>query len=257
MALTIDSRTCLACGRCALVCRRFILEKDNSGIQIHHDREVYCMHCGHCAAACPVGALTLDGSSSKDMADACLPEHADRMLLNILQSRRSCGAFSSRPVPRETILAAISDTRYAPTARNQNSISWLVVDSRETLDALRNEVLPFYRNSSDPVSRSHYENHLHGRDSILRGAPCLVLATFDQKDAWGMTDCATAATELQLILHVRGMASCWAGGLLRRPSPACLHIPEEYAIGAALMIGYPKTDIKKVPLRPERNVSFL
>ena len=72
-----------------------------------------------------------------------------------------------------------------------------------------------------------------------------------------MADCSTAVAQLQLLLHVRGLASCWAGGLLRPPAPASLCVPEGYAIGAALLVGYPAMEIRRVPFRPDRNITFL
>ncbi len=259
--LTVDQERCTGCGLCEKACRRFIFEKspENGKSTIRQDKVSLCMHCGQCLAICPAFAIRLDGMTGKDLPEDHGPSVDPEQLSALIKRRRSTGCFSPRQPERSLLLGAVADAAYTPSASNLHSVRWKIIDSPQQIEGLRQELLPYYRDGSTEKVRSHYVNAEEGRDSLLRGAPCVILAMAPVGAPWGCTDCAAAVSYLELALLARGIGSCWAGSIVQvaRSRPlASLGLPEGYALHGALMAGYPAVHWRRLPLRSPGRVLF-
>ncbi|WP_294556892.1 nitroreductase family protein [uncultured Mailhella sp.] len=261
MGIEILHDRCLSCECCVSACRRYIFRMGGKGkIEIDQNLLPLCMHCGHCTAVCPGEAIVLDGVPSASLPElpANLGLSPDALML-FLKSKRSVGAYSSREVPREVLEKALDAANYAPSARGAHPVRWVVITEPANRERLLQEMLPYYEHAEDVTSRSHYENYLKGVDSLLRYAPCIVLACAPEH-VYGEADCVSAATYLSLALYAQGVASCWAGSILaltRQGSLKSVAVPEGCEAYAALMVGYPDENFLKLPHRPDPVVTFM
>ena len=64
--ITIDSRKCVGCGICEVLCpyRAIEIDKEDEVAKIN---AALCKGCGTCCAACPSGALELKGFRRKQI----------------------------------------------------------------------------------------------------------------------------------------------------------------------------------------------
>lgn len=262
--LIINQEKCKQDGLCAADCPMGIIGFDGHGYPgILPDSEAMCIRCGHCVAVCPHGAL--------DHVDvplaACTPIDKSLALSTVqteqfLRSRRSVRQFKDKPVERATLQRLIETARYAPTASNSQLLEWIVINDRQRLHAIAGQVIDWIRASLQqdpksmlmpyfPVLVKAWEN---GVDSVLRSAPCLVVAMAPGPSPVRMVDLTLALSYLELAAPQYGLGTCWAGllqgALLASPSlKQELAIPEDYSFHYPMMIGYAKVRYFRLPER--------
>ncbi len=258
----IDRERCARDGLCRLECPLSLLEADPDGFPVPGPRlEAACIGCGHCLAVCPKGCLRLNGLGQEDLAPAGkAPDVAPEALLEFMKSRRSVRHFADRPVPREVLAACLETARYAPSALNTQPAHYLVLTDRPVMAALSAACADVLRATGrSPDFLRAYDA---GQDSILRGAPCLVVA-HAKRDAPipPATDCVIALAHLELAAHCLGLGACWAG-ILRHvvaahaPARALLDLPEGHDMYGGLMLGYPRFPLRHLPPRRPLRVDW-
>ena len=97
-----------------------------------------------------------------------------------------------------------------------------------------------------------------GKDTLFRGAPCLILIHAPDR-LLSESDCATASAYLEIALHGLGLGSCWAGMLIEACHPGLpewLAIPEGHRLYAALMAGIPRARYTLLPFRSAPSVTW-
>lgn len=115
--------------------------------------------------------------------------------LELCAARYSVRAFSPKPVEREKIDALVESARLAPSAKNDQPVRLLVVQSAEALAKLR------------ALSPCTY------------GAPLVFVVCYDRGAEWrnpleegvhsGVEDASIAATQMMLEAKDLGLDSCW------------------------------------------------
>ena len=143
--------------------------------------------------------------------------------MRILESRYSCHAFNSYPVPDSKLQMILEAGRLAPSAKNLQPTRIWVVKSEEALARLRT-VHPCY------------------------GAPVVLIVGCRNEDAWiresdgvcaAKTDAAIVLTHLMLTATDAGLANMWIWDF--NPSKVREVLPEtrEHGIYGLLAIGHP------------------
>lgn len=269
----IDSDKCKRDGICVEECPIGILKmKDaNSPPAPLPFAEKVCLRCGHCVAVCPHGAFSLEGM----MTDDCQP--LDRKLLpsfeqfeHLARARRSIRVYKDKPVPNEELARLINVARYAPTGKNTQKVSWLVVNGRDKIRRLAELSIDWMQQliaAKDPMAAAFGMAGVvraweAGKDGVLRDAPALVIAMGPQDYAGAGVDCAIAITTLELAASAAGMGGCWAGFFVIaanhwQPIKDELQLPEGLAPLGALMIGYPKFRYFRLPERNPARITYL
>jgi nitroreductase/NAD-dependent dihydropyrimidine dehydrogenase PreA subunit len=261
--IQVDQGKCTRCGTCAAVCQG-ILGMGDSGPQVIND---LCVGCGQCVAACPKGALdnikaplakqTPIGKNSILDADTAL---------QFLRSRRSIRNYQQKAVPREKIVQLLDSARFAPTACNSQGVSYQVVDNPEILRKITAVTIDwaeeeFKKNSA--VTDSPWAPHMKvleieryrqtGEDTVLRSAPCLVVAMADKAlfPLWRDNTYLSLAY-MQLFAPSIGLGTCWAGlfalcaGLEYEPLMKLLNLPENMRVTGGMMVGYPQYSYQRL-----------
>ena len=269
--IQVNQDQCIKCGLCVNVCRGTL------GMGEHGPKVVdnFCIACGHCVAVCPNG--TLDHKLApleKQVLFEKTPILDANTAARFLRSRRSVRSFQKKRVPHETIRQLLDIARFAPTACNSQGVSYHVVDDPDTLkdiaaviadwaeEDLNHGVLgksPWSRNTANTI-RSYREN---GEDTILRDAPCLIIATAD-KDRFtlGRDNTHFAFTYAQLYAPILGLGSCWSGlfeycaATEHEPLLQLLKLPKNRSVTGAIIMGYPVYSFKRLVDRDPLRISW-
>ncbi len=178
----------------------------------------------------------------------------------LFKKRRSIRHYKQQAVEQNKIEKLIDIGNYAPTGRNAQEISWIVVNGHKKVNILSEMTINWMKKETENKSfLSDYFSGLikawdKGYDSILRGAPSIILAIAPQKVSVAIEDGATAISHIELAAPSLDLGSCWAGflyfaikveGSLQR----FLSIPEDHLCVGAAMIGYPKYKFHRIPQR--------
>lgn len=110
--------------------------------------------------------------------------------LEVIDKRHSVRKYSDRPVERELLDAMVRIAQTAPSSRNSRSTSFVIVEDRDTLDALSQ-------------MRDYGSSLLAGAQAAI-----IVLGDTSKTDLW-VDNCAISATFLQLAVTSMDLASCW------------------------------------------------
>ncbi len=269
--LSIDQDKCKQDGLCAADCPSRIITFEGPGHypEMVRGGEAFCLRCGHCVAVCPHGAMDhaevpLAQCPDIDPALALSPAQAEQFL----RSRRSVRRFKDKPVEREVLQRLIETARYAPTAGNAQVLVWRVIDDPQQVREIAGEVIGWMRGLiEDPnATVMPYMPQLvrgwdNGDDTILRSAPCLVVAMAPSASRHGMVDLTLALSYLELAAPLRGLGTCWAGLLqgALKSTPELrqrLGITEEYPYYYPMMIGYAKSRYFRLPQRKSPGITW-
>lgn len=263
--LTVDPDKCNFCELCGIECTAGIIVTKGLGDLPRMPRRVaeLCINCGHCVAVCPTAAITLDTMNPEDCTPVRqellpTPEQAE----HFLKSRRSVRVYKEEPVPRETLAKLIDTARYAPSGHNLQPVEWLVVANPEEVRRLSAVVVDWMRSAIEegsPLAETLPLNLVvtaweSGFDPIMRSAPHAIVAHAPGDVASAQTDGIIALTYLELAAYSLGLGACWAGFLhfAATSYPAmlkALQLPEGHQCLGAMMIGYPKHRLARIPLR--------
>ena len=269
--IIVDKERCRHDGICAAVCPMSIIEmKDGSMPQLTAGLEELCITCGHCVAVCPHGALSLDEMKTED----CPPireelEVGSEQVEQLFRSRRSIRSYRDKGVEREKLAKLVDMAHYAPTGSNSQQLQWLVINSREQLHAMAGIIIDMLRHlvkEGHPLAKAYkLERSIAaweaGKDPVLRGAPTLVVVHAPKAYALAQVDSSIALTFLDLAAPTVDLGCCWAGFFMMAaaqwpPLQEALALPEGNACFGALMIGYPKFEYHRLPLRKEAAISW-
>lgn len=275
--IQVDMDKCVSCGACSDVCLTKAIILGGSGPEAVDDA---CIRCGHCVAVCPTAALThtnapLEEQTRKTKTPALTPE----AVAQYMRSRVSVRTYRDKKVPREEVEKVLNIARFAPTHRNSQAITYLVIDDASILRQVREAAISLFEHDIergiamdgeyDPsypklklsmVSRFREQD----TDTILWGAPCLVLALADKSTALNPREASIyCLTYAHLYAPSLGLGSCWAGaveyGVVRQWEPMlkALDVGDDFdKITAALMLGYPKYRYPRLVSRDPLSVKW-
>jgi nitroreductase len=151
-------------------------------------------------------------------------ENMDAM--EAILSRRSIRKYTAQPVPDEVVTGLLKAAMSAPSASNQQSWQFVVINDRHTLDEIPN---------------------IHSHSKMLKEAAVAILVCGDQrleksKGFW-VQDCSAATQNLLIAAQAKGLGAVWLGIYPRQKRVAEFQkkfgLPEGVVPLALVSIGYP------------------
>jgi len=257
--ISIDKEMCKRDGICIAACPLGCIKADAEGYPVTAEG-AECIKCGHCVAICPHGAL---GNSLLPIQDF-IPMPRERAgfpaLSGLMKARRSVRTFKDQPVDREVLAELMHTVHYAPTAKNTQQVSFIVLADAEKTHALGHAIGKWM--AALPGMERYARLHSLGLEFALRGAPHLAVALCDIGSEWALTDAAIALSYLELAAAAHGLGACWGGiphrALAANPElAAMIGVPEGKQVSGALMLGIPKFRYSLVPPRNELKAIWL
>lgn len=126
--ININTQECIGCEQCVKDCPADnLIVSDNKAIL----KSQQCIKCGHCVAICPKGAVLMTGFDEEPIAFEEQPRLDPQQLQIALQARRSIRQFTKEPVTQDLINMIIEAGRWTPTAKNAQSVSFLVLQKEK------------------------------------------------------------------------------------------------------------------------------
>jgi nitroreductase/NAD-dependent dihydropyrimidine dehydrogenase PreA subunit len=270
---SIDKEKCDLCGLCVSDCPGFVVAMSGSDgfPSLVQGGEERCIKCGHCVAICPNGAFNHNMMSAGQCVEInreLMP--SPRAVEHFLESRRSIRTYKDALLDRGILEKLIDIARYAPSGHNVQPVSWIVISGRDKLKVLVDLVAEWMRAAAkeNPVLDSAMKISMVadswsiGVDVITRGAPHVVVAHAPRLyGPVGQEGCIIALAYLELVAHSLGVGACWAGyfemaAINYPPLQRALNVPEGNRPYGAMMLGWPKYEYSRIPLRKEPDVRW-
>ena len=110
--------------------------------------------------------------------------------LVVIEKRHSVRKYSDRLVEKELLDAIVKVAQTAPSSRNSKSSAFMIIEDRDTLDALSQ-------------MRDYGASPLKSAQAAI-----LVMGDESKTDLW-VDNCAISATFIQLAVTAMDLASCW------------------------------------------------
>ena len=137
----------------------------------------------------------MDGNIKNNLPSTKNGQNVDGTLqimdfLEVIEKRRSVRKYSEKPVEKEILDAIVKVAQTEPSSRNSKSSAFMIVEDRDTLDAL-----------------SQMRDY---GSALLKGAQAAIVVLGDESktDLW-VDNCAISATFVQLAVTAMDLVSCW------------------------------------------------
>ena len=287
--LIVIQDSCIGCGKCVDVCPRylFILEKKKAIIKEYDP----CHDCGHCIAICPTDSIfhqRLNVNSLDEDFPLAGKQFTYDEILEAIRQRRSIRLFSNEKITREEIKRLINLGRYAPTGHNSRKVCYTIIESREEVLFLLENMIelfkklrsmvsnPFWmflltlvgkRESFLKVKRNLYRLNSHiyhweqGIDKVFHNSSSLILIHAAKDVPSPIEDCNIAAQNIAIGAQILGLGTTFIGYLQKswhysRKIRKVIDLPSDHLLHVCLAIGTPKHKFRRLVSRPEPLVSF-
>jgi nitroreductase len=152
-------------------------------------------------------------------------------VIEAIRKRRSVRTYQKKPVPQEKLEKILEAARLAPSARNSQSHTFVIVKD----DQLRKELAK--KGTSE---------------SFIGAAPVIIVAVALDPEyvmPGGVpahpVDIAIALDHMTLVAVEEGLGTCWIGAFYQDRVKQILSIPEKYKVVALLSLGYPADSPRK------------
>lgn len=237
IVIDINKERCIRCKKCVRVCPAEIFLQDEKSKEIEVNHIESCIGCGHCVAVCPENVVvhSLFPTGKVHPVDYSQYPTPEQMML-LCRSRRSNRAFSTKPVPEESLNMILEVAHRAPTGSNVQHVKFLVVTSPDklrqiieftmetfggVLKKLKNPLLkPLIKLIMPdafryiPTFERLQEEYNKGGDGILRKATTVIFIYTPIGTRMGVLDANLAYQNGSLMAECLGVSQFYTGFVL-------------------------------------------
>ncbi|MEI6207523.1 MAG: nitroreductase family protein [Desulfuromonadales bacterium] len=268
----VNHQTCTKCGQCVADCPAIIISMREEFPCIAPEKEVSCYRCQHCLTICPTGSVSIFGLDPEKSLPlkGDLPD-ANQMEL-LIKGRRAVRQYKPENLEPEVLQRLLDVASHAPTGRNARQLLFTVVDDREKLAKLREEVMKglgrIVREKSLPEGREFFIDiyrawEEEGIDILFRGAPHLLIVSAPSDIPTPVQDCLIAMTTFELFAQTLGVGTVWDGlakwamSDLMPEFRSRMGIPENHEIGYVMAFGKPAIRYARTAQRGPAQIQIL
>lgn len=250
----VNQQTCIKCGNCAGDCPARIISMGEGFPFITQEKEAGCYRCQHCLTICPTASVSILGLDPKNSLP--LPGNmpaAEQMEL-LIKGRRAVRQYKPENLDAEVLQRLLEVASYSPSGMNARQVRFTVVDDREKLAKLRDDVMSglgrIVKENKLPEGMEFFADFYRawdekGIDILFRGAPHFLVVSAPQNIVTPVQDCLIAMTTFELFAQTLGVGTVWDGlakwaiNDLLPEFRNRLGIPADHVIGYAMAFGTP------------------
>ncbi len=159
--------------------------------------------------------------------------------LQTMRERRSIRQYKKQPVTDEQMSLILEAAQNAPSWKNQQPWSYIVLHDREQIQALKQAT------GGNPKGNA-YEN----ADYFLVVCADPERSGNREGKPYYMTDIGITLTQVTLAAASQGLGTCWVGAFPEQPVKQLLEIPYHIRVVAITPIGVPDEEPSARPRKP-------
>jgi nitroreductase len=181
--------------------------------------------------------------------------------LKVIRERRTTRKFKAEQIKEEELQAIIEAGIYAPSAHNQQSWNFTVIQNKELIEELNTESKEAAKNFPDKLIQKMANND---KFNVFYGAPTVIIVSGMDNGMMPQVDCAAASENMLIAAESLDVGACWNGfvGFLFNSEKgaeykAKLNIPKGFTPYYAIVLGYKDVRMTNAPARRENTVQYI
>lgn len=181
--------------------------------------------------------------------------------LKVIRERRTTRKFKTEQIKEEELQAIIEAGIYAPSAHNQQSWNFTVIQNAELIEEMNTQAKEAAKNFPDEMIKKMANND---KFHIFYGAPTVVVVSGQDNAMMPQVDCAAASENMLIAAEALDIGACWNGfvGFLFSGEKGAeykkkLNIPEGFTPYYAVVFGYKDVRITNAPARRGNTVQYI
>lgn len=181
--------------------------------------------------------------------------------IKTILSRRSVRSYSTQQIKNEDLDLILKAGLYAPSAHNQQSWHFTVIQDKELIDNLNKASKEEMAKLEDEHLKEFGANeNFH----LFYNAPTIIVISGEKSAIASGADCAAATQNMLVAAESLNIGTCWIG--LVRPLfkgeradefAKLFNIPEGYELNYAVAVGYKTAENAQAAPRRENTVDFI
>jgi nitroreductase len=181
--------------------------------------------------------------------------------IKTILNRRSIRAYKQEQMKDEDLQIILKAGLYAPSAMNQQSWHFTVVQNKETIQKINQTVRGHFLKSGN----ARFEEMAKSENfNVFYNAPTLIIVSGDEKAIAPQCDCALAMGNMFLAAASIGIGSCWIHALTQLSNTeggntllSALGIPQGNKVFASGVFGYSVAEAPTAAPRKENTVNII
>lgn len=291
----IDQTLCNGCGLCVDVCPKDTIVMIEG---LAHVTGKESLNCGHCAAVCPQEAISVQGIETElsqfktfSVKEDWLPYNGFKTadLVRLMQSRRSCRNYLSKPVPKDLLEDLVKIGIAAPSGSNCQLWSFTILPQRDDVLALGRRVRNFFEGINrltekawlrsslkfvgKPALARYYDSHYQtvkeglrhwdeeGLDILFHGAQAVIIVGSRNDASCPAEDALLATQNILLGAHCMGLGTCLIGFVIEamqrdKQINRFVGLPDNETPYAVIALGYPDERYERISGRHSAAIRY-
>jgi len=180
--------------------------------------------------------------------------------IKTILSRRSVRAYSSEQIKPEELDLIVKAGLYAPSACNQQSWHFTVIQDSKLIDDLNKASKEEMLKQDDEYLKNFGSNEDF---NLFYNAPTVIVVSGEKSAIAPRVDCAAATENMLLVAESLNIGTCWIGlvtPLFQSERAAefskLFGVPEGYELYHAIALGYKASEGEASPRR-ENTVNYI
>lgn len=166
--------------------------------------------------------------------------------LECIKTRRSVRRYTDEPISDEQIMQIIDYAKMAPTWKNTQTLSYIVVRDKEIISKIKEECLLGFEHNVKTLDKCHTLVLLVQKNGICGYEKDGSFST-SKGTGWEMFDAGIAAMTFCLAAHEMGIGSCIQGVFDDSKVAQIIGLEEGKTVAALIPIGKPKFEPDPTP----------
>lgn len=183
-------------------------------------------------------------------------------VLNTIRNRRTTRKFKAEQLKSEELKEIIDAGLYAPSAHNQQSWNFTVIQNKEVIKELSDATKELGKDSPNDFIKKISNNESY---HIFYEAPTVIVVSGKIDNVMPQVVCAAATQNMLLAAESLDIGVCWNGLVtsLFSDEEKCkeyskkLQIPEGFKPYYAIALGYKEVRMTKAATRRENAVQYI